>query len=219
MTESATLTRITLVRHGDVHNPDNIIYGRLPGFRLSDVGVRQVEAAAETLAAAELTALYSSPQLRAQQTAEILRRHHPEAALITSQLIDEIDSYFEGRPAEVVEARGWDLYTGVGEGYETPEVIGKRAGRFISKIRARYDEGHIAAVTHGDVIAFGVLWAVHEPLEMRLKRTLHRFGVSDRYPATASLTTLTYYTDDPDEVPEIAYVRPYGEKLMRAALS
>ena len=34
-------TRVHVVRHGEVHNPDGILYGRLPGFRLSDTGRAQ----------------------------------------------------------------------------------------------------------------------------------------------------------------------------------
>jgi broad specificity phosphatase PhoE len=41
---------VHLLRHGEVHNPDGVLYGRLPGFRLSDLGERQAQAAAEWLA-------------------------------------------------------------------------------------------------------------------------------------------------------------------------
>ncbi|MGO1497115.1 MAG: histidine phosphatase family protein, partial [Agrococcus casei] len=33
-------TRLHLVRHGEVHNPDGILYGRIPGYRLSERGER-----------------------------------------------------------------------------------------------------------------------------------------------------------------------------------
>lgn len=217
MTQS--LTRITLIRHGHVHNPNNIIYGRLPGFGLSDVGRRQVKAAARYLDGTHLSALYCSPRQRAEETAEILLRHHPDLEIMTAPTIDEIDNYFEGHPAEEVEARGWDLYTGMSDGYESPEDIGTRAGRFILQARGAHRGQTIAAVTHGDVIAFGVLWAMQEPLVVTLRRTLHRFGVSDRYPATASLTTLIYQSDDPSELPQITYQRPYGRELELVALS
>jgi len=41
---------VHLVRHGEVYNPDGVLYGRLPGFRLSDKGNRQAQAVAEALA-------------------------------------------------------------------------------------------------------------------------------------------------------------------------
>ena len=42
-------TTLYLVRHGEVHNPAGIIYGRLPGFGLSERGRRQIARAAEAL--------------------------------------------------------------------------------------------------------------------------------------------------------------------------
>lgn len=217
MTESTT--RITFVRHGHVHNPGNVIYGRLPGFKLSAAGRKQATSAATHLSNADLAAIYCSPQLRAQETAEHLLKHHPALSPTNSPLLDEIDCYFEGHPSEEVEARGWDLYTGVGNGYETPEDIAARASSFLLHIRGRYAGRHIAAVSHGDVIAFLFLWAMKQPVEVARKRTLDQFGITDSYPATASLTTLTYLTPELDEIPHVAYVRPYGDDLALATLS
>ncbi len=217
MTEPTT--RITLVRHGHVHNPDNLVYGRLPGFRLSTVGRRQAALAADHLSNAHLAALFSSPQMRAQETAERLLQHHPRLSATDAPLLDEIDCYFEGKPAEEVEARGWDLYTGVSDGYETPEDIASRASNFLLHVRRLYAGQHIAAVSHGDVIAFLILWAMKQPIEVARKRTLDRFGITDSYPATASLTTLTYHTSALSEIPHLAYIRPYDDDLTLASLS
>ncbi len=214
-----TPTRVTLVRHGHVHNPDNIIYGRLPGFGLSEVGRQQVEAAAAHLLDAELGAVFTSPQQRAMETAEILQRHHPDLAIRRTDLVDETRCYFEGHPAEEVEARGWDLYTGVDGGYEVPEEVGARGAQFVAVIRARFAGQHITVVTHGDVIAFTVLHVMRDTVHVSRKRTLARFGIIDKYPATASLTTLIYLTTDPNEVPSVEYVRPYDEDLLQASLS
>lgn len=217
MTESTT--RITLVRHGHVHNPDDLVYGRLPGFRLSTVGRKQVAAAAARLSRVHLAALFCSPQLRARETAESLLQHHPGLSVTDAPLLDEIDCYFEGQSVEAVEARGWDLYTGVSEGYETPEDIAARASSFLLRVRRLYVGQHIAAVSHGDVIAFLVLWAMKQPVKVAQKRTLDRFGITDSYPATASLTTLTYHTSALSEIPELAYIRPYDDDLVLATLS
>ncbi|HUM36859.1 MAG TPA: histidine phosphatase family protein, partial [Anaerolineae bacterium] len=70
-------TRLLFIRHGLVHNPDNLIYGRLPGFELSELGHRQAQAAAAALRATPLAALFSSPQLRARQTAAHVALQHP----------------------------------------------------------------------------------------------------------------------------------------------
>ena len=66
-------TTIYLVRHGEVHNPEQIIYGRLPGFGLSTKGREQVEAAATALEKLKpFDVLYSSPLQRAQESAALL---------------------------------------------------------------------------------------------------------------------------------------------------
>lgn len=61
-----------LVRHGEVHNPDGVLYGRLPEFGLSELGQRMAEAAAHELVSADRTVerLIASPLLRAQQSAQ-----------------------------------------------------------------------------------------------------------------------------------------------------
>ncbi len=204
-------TRISFIRHGDVHNPDQVIYGRLPGFKLSQEGRQQVARTAEHLKNVKLAVLYTSPMLRAQQTARIIRRVHPGLEIVTEPLINEVDCYFEGHPASEVEARGWDLYTGVEEGYETPVDVAARGWAYIRQVRCDHAGVHTAAVSHGDVIAFATLRMMQEPIEIERKRTLHRFGITDSYPATASITTMIFRTERPDEIPEIAYVKPYDD--------
>ena len=60
---------IRLVRHGEVHNPDGILYGRIPGYHLSELGHAMADAAAESLVGHPVTALYASPLQRAQESA------------------------------------------------------------------------------------------------------------------------------------------------------
>ncbi|MDP9117473.1 MAG: histidine phosphatase family protein [Actinomycetota bacterium] len=66
------MTVVHLLRHGEVFNPERVLYGRLPGFRLSDLGVAQAEMAAQYLAARPIGYLVASPLERAQQTAQPL---------------------------------------------------------------------------------------------------------------------------------------------------
>lgn len=57
------------MRHGEVHNPEGILYGRIEGFGLSERGHRMAQLAARSLAAHPVTAVYASPLQRAQQSA------------------------------------------------------------------------------------------------------------------------------------------------------
>ena len=91
-----TLTgTIHLVRHGEVENPKGVIYGRLPGYNLSERGERQARAAGEHLKNADVGALWASPLERAQETAQAIAEHHT-VEITTDERLIESDSTFEG---------------------------------------------------------------------------------------------------------------------------
>ena len=54
---SDELTIVHLLRHGEVHNPDKILYGRLPGYFLSDLGKEMAERAASVLVSRDIAAV------------------------------------------------------------------------------------------------------------------------------------------------------------------
>jgi broad specificity phosphatase PhoE len=202
-------TAISFVRHGEVYNPDNIFYGRLSGFRLSEKGNYQAAQAAETLNGSRLAAIFSSPLLRARQTAGKLVRSNPDLRVHNSSLLSEVATPFDGRPAREVDARHGDVYAGSNDQFEQPLDIVKRVQKFIRRARRQYAGEQIAAVTHGDVIAFAIMWAQQQPLIPKHKSRLMPFGITDGYPALASITTFTFRTTLSDETPAVAYLRPY----------
>lgn len=86
---------VHLVRHGEVANPRGILYGRLPGFLLSEDGRLMAKAAADFLAGRDVTVLMSSPLERAAQTAEPLAAEFGLTATIDDRLIEPWN-HFEG---------------------------------------------------------------------------------------------------------------------------
>ncbi|MGH3351467.1 MAG: histidine phosphatase family protein [Nocardioides sp.] len=62
-------TTVHLLRHGEVHNPDGILYGRRPGYNLSELGLKMAERVADQIGGQDITHIVSSPLERAQQTA------------------------------------------------------------------------------------------------------------------------------------------------------
>jgi len=64
-----TTTTVHLLRHGEVYNPEGILYGRAPGFSLSDRGLAMAERVAERIGDRDITHVVASPLERAQQTA------------------------------------------------------------------------------------------------------------------------------------------------------
>jgi broad specificity phosphatase PhoE len=87
---------VHLLRHGEVHNPDRLLYGRLPGFKLSELGERQAQAAADWLAQRDIGYLVSSPLDRAQQTAVPLAAATGLDVAIDERLI-EAANFLQGR--------------------------------------------------------------------------------------------------------------------------
>src|SRR6201996_3931121 len=66
----AEITVVHLLRHGEVHNPNHVLYGRLPGYHLSANGRMMAVAAADYFDGRPVTALFASPLERAQETAQ-----------------------------------------------------------------------------------------------------------------------------------------------------
>lgn len=90
-------TRIHLVRHGEVHNPDGVLYGRLPNFPLSDLGHQMAREAATVLreAGSKVTRLIASPLERTMQSAKPIAEAF-NLAIETQEQIIEPTNIFEG---------------------------------------------------------------------------------------------------------------------------
>ena len=92
----AEKTIVHVMRHGEVHNPEQILYGRLPGYRLSDRGRGQAEAVAGWLAGNDITAVIASPLQRAQETAAPIAAAHGLTVNTDDELIESAN-VFEGK--------------------------------------------------------------------------------------------------------------------------
>jgi broad specificity phosphatase PhoE len=92
----AKATVVHVLRHGEVYNPQKILYGRLPGFRLSELGVQMAKAAAEALADRDIGYVVSSPLERARETAEPIAAQFGLPVEIDDRLIESAN-WFEGK--------------------------------------------------------------------------------------------------------------------------
>ncbi len=95
-------TIVHLLRHGEVSNPRGVLYGRLPGFHLSEDGALMAKAAAGFLAGREVTVLMSSPMERALETALPLTAQFGLDVTVDERLI-EPSNHFEGKTFGVGE--------------------------------------------------------------------------------------------------------------------
>lgn len=86
---------VHLVRHGEVDNPHRVLYGRLPGYHLSQAGQTMAKTAADFLSGRDITVLRSSPLDRAIETAEPIAAELGLSAEIDERLIEPWN-HFEG---------------------------------------------------------------------------------------------------------------------------
>ena len=203
------MTTLYLMRHGEVHNPQAILYGRLPGYRLSDAGIEQARAAGKWLADKDIRAIYCSPMERARQTAGIVADFTEGISPLVDERIIEVSTPYEGHPTEELAQMGWDLYTGNQPPHETPQVVLARVLDFFDFARAAHPGESIAAVGHGDILVFPWLHAQGIVPEAHLKDRLLDCGLPVEYPATASIMRFDIKGDPRANRPAVSYFCPY----------
>jgi probable phosphoglycerate mutase len=145
---------VIFVRHGNVHNPGNLIYGRLPRFRLSDRGRTDMARTSEFLKDVPLAAIYSSPLLRARQSAEVLARTHPGVPVRYTGWLIEVHTSWQGENNRITEEiRGFSYYDPLkGEADETIMDVFTRMDRALRMVLHRHPGQTAVCVSHGDPI-------------------------------------------------------------------
>lgn len=88
LVDGTPVTLVHVVRHGEVHNPEGILYGRLPGHHLSERGQEMAQAAADHLAQRDVVHVASSPLERAQETAAPIAAAHDLEVALDDDLIE-----------------------------------------------------------------------------------------------------------------------------------
>lgn len=163
-----------LVRHGEVENPQGVVYADLPGFGLSDRGRSQADAAASHLAARPLAAVYSSPLRRALQTASAISRRAGRSLHILPELGEwRLLSRWRGlRWEELEEKRPGELRAYLTHPLRmefSPESLTALAGRMaqtVASLTAGRPAGQeVAVVSHQDPLQAVRLSLTGRPLE------------------------------------------------------
>lgn len=197
-------TRVHLVRHGEVDNPAGILYGRRPGFSLSDTGRAQAAAVADALADRDIVAVIASPLQRAQETAAPIAARHNLAVDTDADLI-ESTNVFEGKRISVGDGAWrdprvwWYLRNPFTPSWGEPYTqIAARMATAVDKARARAAGHEAVCVSHQLPV-----WTLRMYLTGR--RLWHYPGW--RQCAVASVTSLTY---DGDRLVGVEYRVPAG---------
>ena len=143
-----------LARHGEVHNPAEILYGRLPRMRLSLEGQRQADAVADFLQSQPLAAVYSSPMLRARRTAAACLARHPNLHRVRiDRDLQEIRTGWQGEHTTALASINWDFYANPRHPEdETLQGIHARMCRWLGRMLRRHAGQEVLGVSHGDPI-------------------------------------------------------------------
>jgi broad specificity phosphatase PhoE len=197
-------TVVHLLRHGEVYNPDKVLYGRLPGFRLSDAGIGMAEKAAKWFVGRDVTLLVSSPLERAQQTAAPIAEVLSLPVTIDGRLI-EAGNAFEGLKVGVGDGalrmpkHWWKLRNPFRPSWGEPYV--EIAARMLAAVEAARDtaRGHEAVLVSHQL----PIWTLRLHLESR--RYVH--DPRRRECGLASVTSVTY---EGDRMTGISYAEPAG---------
>src|ERR1700742_133776 len=96
----AEITVVHLLRHGEVHNPNHVLYGRLPGYHLSANGRMMAAAAADYFEGRPVAAVFASPLERAQETAQPVA-DRLRVPVTTDDRLIESANVLEGKPVSL----------------------------------------------------------------------------------------------------------------------
>jgi len=89
-------TIVHLLRHGEVHNPEGVLYGRRDGYHLSELGTTMAERVADVIGERDIVHLRSSPLERAQETAAPLAAARGLTPVLDPRVIESAN-VFEGK--------------------------------------------------------------------------------------------------------------------------
>jgi broad specificity phosphatase PhoE len=206
----ADTTVVHLLRHGEVHNPTGVLYGRLPGFHLSERGQQMAQMVGDHLASRDVACVVASSLDRAQETAAPIAAPH-RLSITTDDRVIEAGNHFEGKTFGVGDGslrqpRHWPRLINPfrpswGEPYE----------QIAARMLAAIADAREAARGHEAVIVSHQLpvWTARRRLEG--KRLWH--DPRRRQCSLASLTSLTYVGD---ELASMDYCEP-AASLLRGA--
>ncbi|GAB3617304.1 histidine phosphatase family protein [Okibacterium endophyticum] len=202
-------SQIHLVRHGEVHNPSRVLYGRLPGYRLSELGGQMAVAAAVDLAerGRQITRLVSSPLQRARESAApIAERFGLE--IETDERLVEPHNFFEGKRMRraLRNPLNWRALRDPSKP-SWGEAYSSIVGRMLAVIEGTWsttDGGDVVLVSHQLPI-----WMVHSSLAgIRLAH-----DPRNRRCALSSVTTLEH---SDERFVEVGYTDPAAPLAARA---
>ncbi|MHA7240133.1 histidine phosphatase family protein [Arthrobacter sp. TMS1-12-1] len=215
---------VHLVRHGEVHNPEGVLYGRLPEFHLSELGRRMADQMAGYFQerrddGAEIVHLVASPLVRAQETAQPLA-DALGLSVTTDERIIEAENRFEGMSrikSRLRQPRYWPLLVNPfrpswGEPYRL------QVGRVMEGVEDARRRALALSADHGsDRPAEAILVSHQLPIWVTRLAAEHRRLWHDPRERECTLTSITSLDFDGDSIRSVRYAEPCADLLPGAA--
>lgn len=204
MTET---TVVHLMRHGEVHNPTGVLYGRIPDFHLSELGRKMADRVAEYVAGRDITELVTSPLERAQETMEPIAAAFGTTPRIDERVI-EAANLFEGRRFGVGDgalrkpSSWWLLRNPFKPSWGEPYTQIVRRMRDAMETARERAAGHEALIVSHQL----PIWIVRSAIEDR--RLWH-----DPRKRQCSLASVTSFTFHGDKIVSVGYAEPAKDLL------
>ena len=183
-----TPTTVHLLRHGEVNNPDHIMYGRLPGWHLSAVGRRMAERAAKPLLDRDVVHIVSSPLERARETAAPIATARRQRTHVDRGLLEcDFGEWTGAELKKLMKLPEWRTVQGYPSGFRFPggesfvEMQDRMVGT-VQRLVAGHPGGVVVCVSHADPIKAAVAHAVGTHLDL-----FQRIVIS-----TCSITAVAY---------------------------
>jgi broad specificity phosphatase PhoE len=216
MCSVSTRTVVHLLRHGEVDNPGKILYGRLPGYHLSGLGLAMADRARDYLLSTYadgpgIARVVSSPMERAKETATPLAAALGVEVAVDGRLI-EAANLFEGKAFGVGDGAlrtpgAWrHLYNPFRPSWGEPyERVAQRMHAALAAARDAAPGRHSVLVSHQLPI-----WIVRLAAENR------RFWHDPRRRQCALASVTSFHYDDAQLV-LISYAEPAADLVAGAS--
>jgi broad specificity phosphatase PhoE len=200
-------TTVHLLRHGEVHNPQGILYGRSTGFHLSERGHAMADRIADRIGDRDITHVVSSPLERAQETGAPLAAALGLTVEVDERLV-ESSNVFEGKRFDIrdsilrqpqIWSKLWNPFRpSWGEPYK--DVLARMWPAVLDSRRAA--DGHEAVLVSHQL----PIWIT------RLKAEGRSF-LHDPRRRQCTLCSLTSFTFDGDRLVSVGYSEPAGDLI------
>lgn len=197
-----SVTIVHLLRHGEVYNPDKILYGRLPGYHLSNRGHAMAEQVAEVLKDHDITYMAASPLQRAQETALPLAREQGLDVDIDQGLL-EAGNRFEGLRVKSWKSQLWNPVRWPLMKNPSQPSWGEHYDVIAARMMDAVERGRVAAEGHEAVLVTHQLPIVMVQRAVQGKPLAH--NPATRKCELASLTSLVFQDD---QITDMYYTEP-----------